>query len=150
MSVFDRFRGLFGGEGDRQPDPVEQQRFATALLLAELSRADYSVESAEEQTIVELLTARFGLRHEQARLLLERAETKAEGVVSLYDYVQTLNAQLDYCGRCEIIEMLWRVAYSDGRLDKYEEHELRKIADLLYVEDSDFIRTKLKVTGGER
>ena len=150
MSVFDRLRDFLGGEKEAQPDPVEQQRFATALLLAELSRADYSVQGTEEQTIVDLLTARFGLRPQQARLLLERAEAKAEGVVSLYDYVQTLNTQLDYSGRCEIIEMLWRVAYSDGRLDKYEEHELRKIADLLYVEDSDFIRTKLKVSGGER
>lgn len=146
MSVFDRLRDLFGDD-QPQVDSAEQQRFATALLLAELARADYSVDVVEQRTIVELLTQRFALDHEAAARLLQRAQARAEGVVSLYDYVQTLNAQLDYRGRCDVIEMLWRVAYADGRLDKYEEHELRKIADLLYVEDSDFVRAKLKVAG---
>ncbi|MDD9894524.1 MAG: TerB family tellurite resistance protein, partial [Gammaproteobacteria bacterium] len=40
---------------------------------------------------------------------------------------------------------MWRVAFSDERLDKYEEHLIRKIADLIYVSHSDFIKSKLKV-----
>jgi uncharacterized tellurite resistance protein B-like protein len=40
---------------------------------------------------------------------------------------------------------MWRVAFADRRLDKYEEAQIRKIADLLYVPHKDFIRTKLRV-----
>lgn len=148
MSVFDRLRDLFGTENE-QVDPEEARRFATALLLVELSRADYRIDESEKRTIVDLLGDRFGLSYQQACSLLDRADAKAEKIVSLYDYVQTLNAQTDYDGRCEIVEMLWRVAYADGRLDAYEEHELRKIADLLYVEDPDFIRAKLRAHGNE-
>lgn len=148
MSVFDRLRDLFSVE-DKQADSEEARRFATALLLAELSRADYQIDESEKRTIIDVLGDRFGLSHPQACSLLDRAEAKAEEVVSLYDYVQTLNAQLDYAGRCDVIEMLWRVAYADGRIDTYEEHEIRKIADLLYIEDSDFIRAKLRAHSDE-
>lgn len=148
MGIFDRLRDLFAVENG-QVDADEARRFAIALLLAELSRADHRVDESEKRTIVELLTNRFELNRQQACSLLERAEAKAEKVVSLYDYVQTLNAQLDYAERCDVIEMLWQVAYADGRIDTYEEHELRKIADLLYVEDPDFIRAKLRAHGDE-
>ena len=37
------------------------------------------------------------------------------------------------------------VAYADGHVDKYEEHYLRKLGNLLYVPHSVFIQTKLEV-----
>ena len=38
---------------------------------------------------------------------------------------------------------MWRVAYADGRLDKYEESLIRQVAELTYVSHSDYIRLKL-------
>ena len=40
---------------------------------------------------------------------------------------------------------MWQVAYADGHLDHYEEHLIRRVADLLYVEHRDFIQAKLAV-----
>jgi uncharacterized tellurite resistance protein B-like protein len=40
---------------------------------------------------------------------------------------------------------MWRIAFSDKRLDKYEDHLIRKVSELIYVSHSDFIKTKLKV-----
>jgi hypothetical protein len=37
------------------------------------------------------------------------------------------------------------VAYADQHLDRYEDHLVRKVADLIHVRHSDFIRTKLEV-----
>jgi len=45
----------------------------------------------------------------------------------------------------ELLENLWRVAFADNEVDRYEEHMIRKVADLIYVNHSDFIRSKLKV-----
>jgi len=59
--------------------------------------------------------------------------------VSLFDYVKVLNAGLDAAGKRALMEMLWEVAYADGRIDKYEEHLLRKLADLLYIPERDYI-----------
>jgi len=142
-----RLRDLVTGGADSGADRAQRERLATALLLAELARADFDVSDGETTVIAELLARRFDLDAEAAEALLQRALMRADGATSLYDYVETLNARLDYAGRCDIVEMLWQVAYADGRLDKYEEHELRKIAGLLYVDDADFIRAKLNVTG---
>jgi uncharacterized tellurite resistance protein B-like protein len=38
---------------------------------------------------------------------------------------------------------MWEVAYADGRVDRYEDHMIRKVADLLYLSHNDFIRMKL-------
>ena len=40
---------------------------------------------------------------------------------------------------------MWEVAYADGHLDVMEEALIRKVAGLIYVNHSDFIRAKLAV-----
>ncbi len=42
---------------------------------------------------------------------------------------------------------MWRVAYADGHLDKYEEHLIRQVAELTYVPHQDYIRAKLAGKG---
>jgi len=37
-----------------------------------------------------------------------------------------------------------KMAYADHELDKYEEHLLRRLAELLHVPHKDFIQTKHK------
>ena len=39
--------------------------------------------------------------------------------------------------RAHLVEMLWRIAFSDDALDPYEDHFVRKIAHLLYVPNTD-------------
>ena len=43
----------------------------------------------------------------------------------------------------QLVEQLWRIAYADGVIDKYEEAAIRKASELLYVAHADFIRAKL-------
>ena len=50
-----------------------------------------------------------------------------------------------YPQKVKIIEHLWEIAFADTSLDKHEEHMVRKIADLIYVEHKDFIDAKLRV-----
>lgn len=37
---------------------------------------------------------------------------------------------------------MWELAYADTELEKYEEYIIRKVADLIYVSHSEFIRAK--------
>jgi len=37
---------------------------------------------------------------------------------------------------------MWEVAYADGRIDRYEEHLIRKISELLHLSHKDFITGK--------
>lgn len=142
--MLDRLLGLLsGGPGPAREEPSEQQ--AVALLLLELARADFDLPEVELAKMRELLAQRYQLDAAQVDGLMRQAQSSGREAVSLYDYVQTLNARLDAPAKRQVMEMLWQLAYADGRLDKDEEYLLRKLAGLLYLSDADYIRAKIAV-----
>lgn len=122
-------------------------QLATTALMLEIARADASVSEREERAIRGAVQQRFALSGEETARLFAQADQRADEAVSLYEFTRVLNDHLSRAERPHVIELLWEVANADGRIDKYEEYYVRKIADLLYVSHSDFIRTKLAVTG---
>lgn len=130
-------------------DDVDQQHImhlASAALLLEVSRADFNIQDEELESIANSLTQRFNFSISEAENLIEMAKIEHDDHVSIHPFVKIIN---DGCSADEkklLLEDLWRVAYADDKLDKYEEYQLRKIADLLYIPHSMFIQTKLKVS----
>ena len=121
---------------------------ATAALLVEMMRADYEIQPEEREAVLRALAAAFDdLSPEETRDLLARAEERADDATSLYEFTQHINRRLDHDQKAHVVELLWRVAYADGDLDKYEEHLVRRIADLIHVPHSVFIRMKHKARG---
>jgi uncharacterized tellurite resistance protein B-like protein len=123
-------------------EPLE---LATAALLLELARSDFSESDQEMEAIRHLLQRRFGLDEEGLQRLVETATRRADKAVSLHEFTHRLNRELPEGDKLEIVEMLWRVSHADGRIDKHEEHLIRRIAGLLHVSDRDRVRMKLKV-----
>ena len=41
-----------------------------------------------------------------------------------------------------VLENIWRVAFADGRIDKYEEHIIRRIAELLHLNHREYIQAR--------
>ena len=122
---------------------------ATAALLVEMMRADRAVEPGEREAVLRALAAAFDdLAPEETRELLARAEERADDATSLYEFTQVVNRQFDHEQKAHVVELLWRVAYADGALDKYEEHLVRRIADLIHVPHSVFIRMKHRAEAG--
>ena len=39
--------------------------------------------------------------------------------------------------------MAWEIARADNTVDKHEEHRIRKLSELLYVDHKDFIKSKI-------
>lgn len=125
---------------DREPFEL-----ATAALLVELARSDFSESPAEADAIRHLLQKRFELTDEALDQLLADAARRADKAVSLHEFTHRLNRELPESDKLAIIEMLWRVGHADGRIDKHEEHLIQRIAGLLHVSDRDRVRLKLKV-----
>ncbi len=117
---------------------------AAAVLMIEISLADDHIQEEERQVIKSLLTVSFNLDHDEIDELISLAEKEVDHAVSLYEFTRLLNDTLSIPEKVNIIENLWRVAYADSVVDKYEEYYIRKIADLLYIAHSDYIQTKLK------
>ncbi len=146
--MIDRLRKLlessFGSAADSARTlPRDDVELATASLLVEMARSDFQEDPEEHELIAELLGARFGLEPSAVRELIDRAEQRADHAVSLQEFTRLLHTQLDPQQKFAIVEMLWRVSLADGRIDKHEEHLVRKVAGLLYVSDSDFVRARL-------
>ena len=114
------------------------------VLLIEVSKSDDDYDDSEKEKIVDLLEKQFSLNHDQIDMLMQMADKKNNEIVSLHELTTTLNKEYTYSEKKNVIKMLWDIAYSDGRIDKYEDYTIRKISDLLYIKHSDFIKAKLR------
>lgn len=143
--MFDRLLSLLSGDaaGGRA---LPSARLSIACLLIEMARADFEIAEVERARVGALLERHYGLDATAVDQLMREAEDAVNEAVSLHDYLQTLNAELDAGSKRALMQMLWEVAYADQRLDPYEEQLLRKLADLLYVPEKDYIGAKLAVT----
>ena len=118
---------------------------ATAALMIEVARADYQEKWVEFEVITSLLNAHFSLTPEETTELIKLAEEEARDLTSYHQFTSLINQHYGQPERIRIIELLWQVANADGEIEKYEDHLIRKISDLLYVSHSDFIAAKHRV-----
>ncbi|MCZ6663703.1 MAG: TerB family tellurite resistance protein [Gammaproteobacteria bacterium] len=123
-------------------DEVDALPLAVAALLFEISRADHEVHEDERKEMVRAVGTVCELEESDIASLLETADTAVEEAVSLFDFTSVVNEHLNREKKYELLLLLWRIAYADGRLDRYEEYYIRKIADLLRLSHADFIRAK--------
>jgi uncharacterized tellurite resistance protein B-like protein len=137
--------GAFAPRADDAAAREQGLRVATALLLIEVAKADFAEDLAEDETVVQSLKQFFALDDEAAALLLAEARSTADRAVELQQFTRRLHEQLSMAEKLRVIEMLWQVALADRRLDKHEDHLVRRIAELLYVPHSDLIRIRNRV-----
>ncbi|RMD78509.1 MAG: TerB family tellurite resistance protein [Gammaproteobacteria bacterium] len=132
-----------GAPGDRGGRGEEASlRLATAALLVEALQADHQVDPRELEAVRELLEGFFGLGREEAAELLALARREAEEAVSLFQFTRLVDRGYDPATKERIVEMLWRVAYADGHKHHWEEHLVRKVAELLHVPHGAFVRAR--------
>jgi uncharacterized tellurite resistance protein B-like protein len=128
-----------------QQDGGHAVRLATAALLIEVTRADYHVEQSERRAVVSAMQDLFGLSGAETDELVAIAEEEVDGAVSLSQFTQLVDREFSQEQKAQVIEMMWRVAFADLNKDQHEEYLVRKVADLLHVPHSTFIRARLKV-----
>ena len=115
---------------------------ACAALMFEVARADFSVETTEQDAVTSLLTAQFNLSADEVSTITEAAFEQADAATCLFEFTRTLNELASTEQKRNLLAMMWRVAMADNALSRYEEHVIRKVADLLYVPHGDFIAAK--------
>jgi len=126
-------------------DVEHQLKLATTALLIEMMLQDDDVAEQEMITIKDTIRSTFNLTDEESQTLFELAEKEQRNATDYHQFTRLIAKNYSKEQKCQVIENLWQVAYADGRLDRLEEHMLRRISDLIYVSHSDFIRIKHKV-----
>ncbi|MGF1681629.1 TerB family tellurite resistance protein [Photobacterium makurazakiensis] len=144
--MFQQLRTIFrqvmheGTDGGAVDTP--SLHLAMACLLCEVANADHSDDPREQTAKLHLLVNLLEISDEEAAVLLDEAKRKSKQSVSLYEFTTKLRT-LEPEQRYALIEAMWQVAYADGVLDPMEEAVIRQVAELVYVDHSEFIRAKI-------
>ena len=96
-----------------------------------------------------LFTLRFGghraFLDAAAGELIEQAAVADEKAVDLYHFTRLLNGSLDESERLRLIEMMWTIAYADGRASEFDDNLIWRVADLLGVSSTERIALRHRV-----
>lgn len=125
-----------------QPLSEAQCQLACAALMVEVAVIDGNFERQEMDTLRQVLIQFFGLDRLEIDDLIQMAREESAESTSMYQFTQLVNSHCDHQQKFELITGMWRVAYADGDLDRYEEYIVRKSADLIHLPHADFIRAK--------
>ena len=137
-------KALFETTGkESEEELAHHTRLAAAALLIETARADFTQDAEEERELKNLLVSSLALNATEVETLVNEANQRVDESTSLYEFTRVINDNYSAEQKVFLIDAMWKVAYADGNLDKYEEHLIRQVAELTYVPHGDYIRSKL-------
>lgn len=144
--MFDRLMTWLSTDGPDAPadDGAAAARAACVLMVA-AARADGEFSRDEACAIATLVSGHFGLDADETAELV--AAAAAEDATDLFPAARILNETLDRRQRLDVVELLWRVVLSDGRLETRENALMHKVAHLLNLSHGDLIALKLAARG---
>ena len=122
---------------------VKTEQLAAAALLVEVMVIDGNLDEQELASISQTLCQILALSSEQVDELIRLSRDEVAEATSLYQFTREINTHFDAEQKMNLLTAMWRVAFADGYLDKHEESIIRRIADLLHILHSDYIRCKL-------
>ncbi len=135
--MLDKLKSIFGAEKPVIDKDALDTRLAAAVLLVDAARADEDYTSGDKARITEILKYRFHMSDGDVTDLLALAEERAEGSVNLHRFTSTVKDNWSEEDRIRLIELLWEVAFADGKIHAYEDHLIRRVAGLIYVTDRE-------------
>lgn len=142
LSVINRLRQSLVAAAETTSPPFTDLQLAAAVLLLEVGCSDFERHPDEKTAALRALGLAFSLNVEQLGILYEHAVHSVDNAISLYEFIGVINRECSREQKMTLLEDLWRVAFADGRLDKYEDHRIRRIAELLHMPHRAFIQSK--------
>jgi uncharacterized tellurite resistance protein B-like protein len=135
--------------GDKKPEEFGEgdYRLAAAALLLHAASIDGEPGAAERDMLHALLKRRFELDDAATGRLIDAATVAEQEAIDLYHFTSLLNRTLDEESRLRLIEMMWQIAYADGRVTEFEDNLIWRAADLLGISSQNRIALRRRVAG---
>jgi uncharacterized tellurite resistance protein B-like protein len=148
-SMFDRLKAVLTGtpSGEREGDKLGEERriqVATAVILLEVAHADEDFSESEREHILDILKDQFSLDEESVQELVQVSEEQLRRSIDIWHFTEIINNSYDSEEKYRVIEKVWQVIYADGRLDKYEDYIVHKLARVLHISHARMIEAKMK------
>ena len=126
-----------------EKDPNNKNVLIIALLI-HAAKIDENYTENEKKIIKNVIVDLNEINSNQADELLKLAEKKEKESNQIIGFTKEIKKySMEF--RLKIIEMLWKIVYSDGSSDSYESNLIRRVCGLLYISDIDNGTIKLKV-----
>ena len=126
----------------------ESQNNKNVLIIALLIHAakiDENYTENEKKIIKKVIMDLNKISSNQADELLKLAEKKEGESNQIIEFTKEIKKySMEF--RLKIVEIIWKIVYSDGTSDDYESNLIRRICGLLYISDKDngIIKTKVE------
>jgi len=132
---------LFAKQDASQPQINPE--LAAAALLVEVMAADDQWQSCEENAIRSALLGSLQISAADCDAMLAEAKSQQRNAHDYYELTRQINDHFTSEQKYQLILNMWKVAWADGELDRYEDNTIRKVAELIYVPHNLFIKAKL-------
>ncbi len=136
------FKKIF--QKNKKDDPDAKSILISALLI-HAAKIDENYTQDEKKIILKAIMQLNEINSDEAEKILKLAEKKEEESNQIVEFTKEIKKYpMDF--RLKIIEIIWKIVYSDGANDNYESNLIRRICGLLYISDKDsgIIKTKVK------
>lgn len=117
-------------------------QLAVGALLLEMTRVDGEVRPEQCARVEAAIREHFDLSSDETATLIRLADAERDGATDYFQFTTLINDEYTPEQRVQVVEQLWAVALADRELHRYEEHLVRKIAQLLHVPHNAFIAAK--------
>jgi uncharacterized tellurite resistance protein B-like protein len=141
MPLFDKLLALLTQTPVAPPDtvgaPFQRRQLAVVALLIELAQSDRNLAPEEVATIERIVRARFGLDALATARLIAAARSELDASLEDWIFTKAVRDGFNIGERIEIVELLWEVVYSDGRVARLEESSMRRLAAKLGIDEAE-------------
>ena len=122
----------------------DDKNILIAALLIHAAKIDNEYTDSEKKIIKEALINLNLVKLNDVDKLLRMAEEKEKDSNQIIEFTKEIKKNsMEF--RLKIIEILWKIVYSDKKNDSFESNLIRRVCGLLYVSDKDSGIIKLKV-----
>ena len=130
-------------EKSQEKETISDINLACAIILLEVSYSDFEIKDVEIEKMLNFFETDLNLSKDKSTWLNNEAQKLHKDTNCLRKYIKLINDSYTKEEKLNLINIAWRIAKADNEIDKYEEHRIRKISELLYLNHSDFIKEKI-------
>ena len=125
-------------------DSIDVIKSATCLLLS-IAYADEILDDKEINIIKDIIIDFFNISNDDAESIFQESSISLKNSTDLFAYGKVLNNGFSHQDKLDFIGCIFEVAFIDGELHYIESHTIKNIANILNIEHSDLIKTKMEI-----
>ena len=135
------FKKIFGKKDEEN---INNKNILITALLIHAAKIDDNYTDVEKEIIKKALISLNAITLNEAEESLKKAEKIEQESNQIVAFTREIKKNsMEF--RLKIIEILWKIVYSDGSSDSYESNLIRRVCGLMYISDRDSGMIKLKI-----